>query len=184
MNAVATWISRLFGAALLFLSGFVALETLLRKVFNTSLQGADELGGYVLAFGASAAFVVALIDRAHVRIDVLHQRLPVAPRAWIDFAAVLSLGVLGLFFLYIGWFVVTDTIAYGSTAATPWRTPLIYPQGAWYAGLAVFAIASFWLSARALRLVVTGRIDQVAREFAPCSAAEELAEELDRLSRR
>ncbi|MEZ5722314.1 MAG: TRAP transporter small permease subunit [Paracoccaceae bacterium] len=74
MDRIATWISRLFGVALLFLSGFVALETMMRKLFNTSLQGADELGGYVLAFGASAAFVVALIDRAHVRIDVLHQR--------------------------------------------------------------------------------------------------------------
>ncbi len=184
MDRIATWISRLFGAALLFLSGFVALETVLRKVFNTSLQGADELGGYVLAFGASAAFVVALIDRAHVRIDVLHQRFPVKVRAWIDFAAVLSLGILGVFFLYIGWFVIIDTISYKSTAATPWRTPLIYPQAAWYAGLAFFAAVSLWLSGRALRLVLAGRIDQVAKEFSPKTAEEELAEELDHLSAR
>ncbi|MBC57564.1 MAG: hypothetical protein CL814_11610 [Confluentimicrobium sp.] len=184
MEKIATWISRLFGIALLFLSGFVALETLLRKVFNTSLQGADELGGYVLAFGASAAFVVALIDRAHVRIDILLQRFPKRVQAWIDFAAVLSLGLLGLFFLYIGWFVIQDTIAYKSTAATPWRTPLIYPQAAWYAGLALFAFTSFWLSFRALWLVLHGRIDEVTREFSPKSAAEELAEELDQLASR
>lgn len=184
MDSIATWISRLFGLALLFLSGFVALETVMRKAFNTSLQGADELGGYVLAFGASAAFVVALIDRAHVRIDVLLQRFPKRVQAWIDFAAVLSLGVLGLFFLYIGWFVIEDTIAYKSTAATPWRTPLIYPQSAWYAGLAVFAFASFWLSFRALRLVVQGRIDEVTQEFSPKSAADELSEELEQLADR
>lgn len=184
MNLIATWISRLFGASLLFLSGFVALETILRKAFNTSLQGADELGGYVLAFGASAAFVVALIDRAHVRIDVLHQRFPVQIRAWIDFAAVLSLGILGLFFLYIGWFVIEDTIAYKSTAATPWRTPLIYPQAAWYVGMVLFALVSLWLSARALRLVLAGRIDQVAKEFSPKTAKEELAEELGQLAVR
>jgi len=184
MDHIATWISRLFGAALLFLSGFVALETLLRKLFNTSLQGADELGGYVLAFGASAAFVVALIDRAHVRIDIVHQRLPKRVQAWIDFAAVLSLGLLGAFFLYIGWFVIADTLAYRSTAATPWRTPLIYPQSAWYAGLAFFALVSFLLSLRALRLVLAGRIDQVTREFSPKSAKDELAEELNQLADR
>lgn len=184
MERIAQFISRLFGVALLFLSGFVALETVLRKVFNTSLQGADELGGYVLAFGASAAFVVALIDRAHVRIDIVHQKFPLRVQAWIDFAAVLSLGVLGVFFLYIGWFVIGDTIAYKSTAATPWRTPLIYPQSAWYAGLAFFAFCSFWLSFRALRLVIAGRILDVTREFNPKTAEEELAEELDQLSTR
>lgn len=184
MDRIATWISRLFGVALLFLSGFVALETMMRKLFNTSLQGADELGGYVLAFGASAAFVVALIDRAHVRIDVLHQRFPRRLRAWIDFAAVLSLGGLGLFFLYIGWFVIRDTLAYGSTAATPWQTPLIYPQSAWYTGLAFFALVSLGLSVRALGLVLRGRIDEVAQEFAPKSAEDELAEELHNLKDR
>lgn len=184
MERIAQWISRLFGVALLFLSGFVALETVLRKVFNTSLQGADELGGYVLAFGASAAFVVALIDRAHVRIDVVHQKFPLRLQAWIDFAAVLSLGLLGVFFLYIGWFVINDTVAYKSTAATPWRTPLIYPQTAWYIGLALFALCSFWLSFRALRLVLAGRIEDVTREFNPKTPEEELAEELDQLSVR
>lgn len=184
MDRIATWISRLFGVALLFLSGFVALETVLRKTLNTSLQGADELGGYVLAFGASAAFVVALIDRAHVRIDVVHQKFPLRVQAWIDFAAILSLGLLGAFFLYVGWFVIEDTIAYGSTAATPWATPLIYPQAAWYAGLAFFALCSFWLSFRALRLVLAGRIADMAREFNPKSPEEELAEELDQLSVR
>ncbi|WP_424929184.1 TRAP transporter small permease subunit [Amaricoccus tamworthensis] len=184
MDQIATWISRCFGAALLFLSGFVALETVLRKLLNMSLQGADELGGYVLAFGASAAFVVALIDRAHVRIDVLHQKLPQRVQAWIDFAAVLSLGLLGGFFLYIGWFVIQDTLVYGSTAATPWATPLIYPQLAWYLGLALFALCSFWLSFRAFYLVMEGRIGDVMREFNPRSAEEELAEELDQLSGR
>ncbi|MBE3637574.1 TRAP transporter small permease subunit [Mangrovicoccus algicola] len=184
MDRLATWISRLFGAALLFLSGFVALETVLRKAFNTSLQGADELGGYILAFGAAAAFTVALIDRAHVRIDVLHRRFALSVQAWIDLASVLSLGLLGLFFLYVGWGVIADTIAYKSTAATPWRTPLIWPQAAWYGALALFAVAALWLSLRALMLVARGRIRQVAAEFNPKSAEEELSEELDQLHAR
>lgn len=184
MDGLATWISRVFGWALLFLSGFVALETVMRKLFNTSLQGADELGGYILAFGASLAFVVAMIDRAHIRIDVLHARFSLRVQALIDWLSVISLGVLGLFFLYVGWFVIGDTLAYGSTAATPWRTPLIWPQSAWYAGLAVFALCSFVMAARATRLFFAGRHAQLAAEFNPKSAEDELGEELDQLKER
>ncbi|EPX85681.1 TRAP transporter small permease subunit [Salipiger mucosus] len=184
MDRLATWISRLFGWAMLFLSAFVALETALRKLFNTSLQGADELGGYVLALGASLAFIVAMIDRAHIRIDVLHARFPVKLQALVDWLSVISLGVLGLFFLYVGWFVISDTLAYGSTAATPWRTPLIWPQSAWYAGLAVFALCSFVMAGRATRLFVTGRHRRLAEEFNPKSAEDELSEELDQLKER
>ena len=115
MDRLALWLSRLFGWSFLFLSGFVALETLLRKIFNISLQGADELGGYVLAAGASLAFVVAMIERAHIRIDVVHTRLPLRVQAALDWLSMLSLAVLGFFFLYVGWFVVADTVRYGST---------------------------------------------------------------------
>ncbi|GAA4217552.1 TRAP-type C4-dicarboxylate transport system permease small subunit [Sagittula marina] len=184
MDRLATWISRLFGWALLFLSAFVALETVLRKLFNTSLQGADELGGYILAAGAALSFVVAMIDRAHIRIDVLHARFPLRVQAALDWVSVVSLGALGLFFLYVGWFVIGDTLDYGSTAATPWRTPLIWPQSAWYAGLVIFAFCAFAMAWRATRLFLSGNHRRLASEFNPSSAEDELAEELDQLKSR
>jgi TRAP-type C4-dicarboxylate transport system permease small subunit len=184
MEFIATWISRLFGWSLLFLSGFVALETILRKVFNTSLQGADELGGYVLAFGSSLAFVVTLAERAHIRIDVLHRKFPVFLQSLIDWLAALSMAVLGCFFLYVGWFVVKDTLAYGSTAPTPWATPLIWPQSAWYAALVVFSISAILLSVRATWLFFRGDYKTLANEFNPKGAADELAEELEGLANR
>lgn len=184
MDHLATWISRLFGWALLFLSAFVALETVLRKVFNTSLQGADELGGYILAVGAALSFIVAMIDRAHIRIDVLHARFPVKLQAALDWLSVVTLGVLGLFFLYVGWFVISDTMDYGSTAATPWRTPLIWPQSAWYGGLVIFALCAFVLAFRASLLFATGDHARLAKDFNPTSAEDELTEELDQLKAR
>lgn len=184
MDRLAIWISRLFGWSFLFLSAFVSLETVLRKLFNTSLQGADELGGYILALGASLAFIVAMIDRAHIRIDVLHARFPVKLQALVDWLSVISLAVIGLFFLYVGWFVITDTLEYRSTAATPWRTPLIWPQSAWYAGLVVFALCSFLLAGLATRLFLAGKYTQLAEEFNPKSAEDDLSEELEQLKLR
>lgn len=184
MEFIARWISRIFGWSLLFLSAFVALETVMRKVFNTSLQGADELGGYVLAFGSSLAFVVTLAERAHIRIDVLHQKFPVRLQSLIDWLSAISMAILGCFLLYVGWFVLKDTLAYGSTAATPWATPLIWPQGAWYAALAVFSIAAIVQSTRATWLFFKGRHNTLAAEFNPKGAADELAEELQELKKR
>lgn len=184
MDRLATYISRIFGWSLLFLSGFVALETVMRKLFNTSLQGADELGGYVLAFGSSLAFVVTLIERAHIRIDLLHHRLSLRAQATLDWLAALSMAALGVFILYVGWFVIADTLAYGSTAATPWATPLIWPQGLWYGALAIFSLAAIGLAVRATWLFATGRFGKLADEFNPKGAAEELAEELDQRRQR
>ncbi len=184
MDRFATFISRIFGGSLLFLSGFVALETVLRKVANTSLQGADELGGYVLAFGSSLAFVVTLIERAHIRIDVLHRRFPIRMQAVIDWMSAVSMALLGVFLLYVGWFVVRDTLSYGSTAATPWATPLIWPQSAWYGALAIFSLVAIGLSFRASWLLAQCRFTDLANEFNPKGAADELAEELSNQSQR
>lgn len=178
MNRLATLVSRLFGWSLLFLSGFVALETVLRKLFNMSLQGADELGGYILALGSSLAFVVTLIDRAHIRIDILHARLSTSAQAVLDWLAAVSLALLGAFLLYVGWFVIRDTLSYGSTAPTPWATPLIWPQSAWYAALSLFSLVAIGLAGRATWLFARRRFRDLANEFNPKGAAEELAEEL------
>lgn len=184
MDRLATFISRIFGASLLFLSGFVALETVLRKVANTSLQGADELGGYVLAFGSSLAFIVTLVERAHIRIDILHRKFPTKLQAVIDWLAAVSMALLGVFLLYVGWFVVRDTLSYGSTAPTPWATPLIWPQAAWYGALAVFSLAAIGMSFRASWLLAQRRFTDLANEFNPKGAADELAEELSNQRQR
>lgn len=69
-NSIERWLSLAFGLIFLALSLVVALETIMRKVFNTSLQGADELGGYSLAIGSTLAFSLALLGRTHIRVDV------------------------------------------------------------------------------------------------------------------
>ncbi|WP_323764144.1 TRAP transporter small permease [Marinovum sp.] len=184
MESFAAFAARLFGIALVSLSLFVSVETVARKLFNFSFEGADELGGYVLAVGSSLAFVVALVDRAHIRIDVLHARFPKRLQAIMDWLSIVSIAGLGLFILYVGRIVIVDTMAYGSTAPTPWATPLIWPQGAWYAALCLFALTAIYMAVRATVQVVQGRLDQVSAEFHPKGAVEELQEEMSDLERR
>jgi TRAP-type mannitol/chloroaromatic compound transport system permease small subunit len=84
MQLVSTILGRIFGYMCLALSVLVSAETIMRKAFDVSLQGADELGGYTLAVTSSLAFSVALIGRNHMRIDLLHFRLPQVVQAVLN----------------------------------------------------------------------------------------------------
>ncbi len=173
-----------FGAIFLLLSVVVAVETLSRKLFNVSLQGADELGGYALAVGSTIAFSLALMGRAHIRVDVFHERFPRGVQAALNWLSVASLAGFGAFIAWVAFKVIGDTLAYGSTAQTPWATPLILPQSVWYAGLVVFALVAVGYALRATLLLASGRLDETNHEFQPKSVKDELKDELDDLAQR
>jgi TRAP-type C4-dicarboxylate transport system permease small subunit len=173
-----------FGLIFLGLAVVVTVETAARKLFNVSLQGADELGGYALAVGSTIAFSMALIGRNHIRVDVFHEKFPPRAQALLNWTAIVSLAAFAAFIAWVAFKVIGDTLAYGSTAQTPWATPLIIPQGVWYAGLVIFALVALGLAARATWLLFTGRIAALNCDFHPKSAKEELKEELDDLAVR
>jgi TRAP-type C4-dicarboxylate transport system permease small subunit len=179
-NVLAT----VFGCIFLLLAVVVTVETISRKVFNVSLQGADELGGYALAVGSTIAFSLALMGRNHIRVDVFHEKFPRALQAFLNWFSVVSLAAFGIFVAWIATKVITDTLQYGSTAQTPWATPLVWPQSVWYAGLVIFALVALGYAVRASWLLGTGRIDTLNHDFHPKSAKEELKEELDDLVQR
>jgi TRAP-type C4-dicarboxylate transport system permease small subunit len=173
-----------FGGIFLLLSVVVAVETLSRKLFNISLQGADELGGYALAVGCTIAFSLALMGRNHIRVDVFHEKFPRGVQAVLNWLSVVALAAFGAFIAWLAFKVIADTLQYGSTAQTPWATPLIYPQGVWYAGLVIFALVAGAYALRATLLLFTGRIYTLNHDFHPKSAKEELKEELEDLAAR
>jgi TRAP-type C4-dicarboxylate transport system permease small subunit len=173
-----------FGSIFLALAGVVTVETIARKAFNISLQGADELGGYALAVGCTIAFSLALMGRNHIRVDVFHERMPRRVQAFLNWFSIASMAAFGIFMAWVATKVLADTLAYGSTAQTPWATPLVWPQSVWYAGLVIFALVGTGLALRATVLLASGRLDVLNQDFHPKSAKEELKEELDDLAVR
>jgi TRAP-type C4-dicarboxylate transport system permease small subunit len=184
MNRLQRLLAWAFGAIFVALSFVVTVETIARKAFNYSIQGADELGGYALAAGSVIAFSLALIGRNHIRVDVFHERFPRRAQAWLNALSYVLIAAFAVLLAFVAFKVVADTLAYRSTAPTPWQTPLIWPQGVWYAGLVVFALLAVGYAARALWLLARGDIDKVNRDFHPKSAKEEVKEELDDFAQR
>ena len=177
-------LANLFGIIFLGLSFLVTVETVMRKVFNFSIQGASELGGYALAIGSAIGFGLAVSSRSHIRVDVFHERFPPALQAFLNWLSAVTMAALALFMVGVCWRVIAKTLEYGSAAQTPWATPLIYPQSVWYAALVAFAVYAVIHAGHACRLYFTGQREALLVEFHPKSAKEELKEELDDLAQR
>lgn len=173
-----------FGLIFLGLAGVVTVETISRKLFNVSLQGADELGGYALAVGATLGFSLALLGRAHIRVDVFHDRLPRPMQLALNWLSTISLAALALLLAYLAWFVIQDSRAYQSVAQTPWATPLVIPQTAWLIGLIIFGAVALFSALRATTLLLRGDAAALQRDYGPRSTKEEVDEELEDLKAR
>ncbi|GAA5176910.1 TRAP transporter small permease subunit [Modicisalibacter zincidurans] len=164
------------GYAALGLSLLIAFEVIARKFFNFSLQGVDEIGGYVLAIGVAFSFAYALLHRAHTRVDMLLVKLPVPLRAFLNTLAMLLLAAFAAFMLWRAVETLRETLEFGSRASTPLQTPLWIPQTLWGLGLGVFALLAVLLALRALSLLLHGCFASINGEFDPRSADDELDE--------
>ena len=184
MRRLESILANIFGIIFLTLSFVVTIETMARKLFNFSIQGADELGGYSLAIGSTIAFSLALAGRNHIRVDVFHEMFPRGMKAALNWLSSMLLAAIAILFVAVSLRVLQESLQYGSTAQTPWATPLIWPQGLWYAGLIVFMLVAVGFAIRATILLLGGRIEELNTEFHPKSAKEELKEELDDLAQR
>jgi TRAP-type C4-dicarboxylate transport system permease small subunit len=184
MKKFETVAATAFGLVFLGLAFAVAIETASRRLFNISLQGVDELGGYALAVGGALSFSIALQTRAHIRIDIVHEHLPRALRILLNLLASLALFLCAGALVLMAWIALSDSILFSSTAQTPWATPLRYPQSVWLATLALFALFAVLQLVAVLRLLFQRRLERIDREFSPRGSKEELAEELADIKHR
>jgi TRAP-type C4-dicarboxylate transport system permease small subunit len=173
----ARWLAILAGWWLLALSFLTVAEILLRKLANVSIQGVDEIGGYTTAIVSALGFASALLSKSHTRVDFLVGRLPGFPRAALNALAYALLAAMAAFGLWRGWAVLAESLEFQAHANSPLQTPLWIPQGAWLAGLALFALAAGALAGHALLLLLTDW-RAVNRHYGPMTLDEEIDAEV------
>ena len=180
-------LARLFaliaGYAVLGLALLITAEVLLRKLFNVSLQGSAEFGGYTLATLAAFGFAYTWLDRSHTRVEILLERLPRSVRRVLDLVSVLSVTGMAVFMAWRGWSAMSESAAYGSLSGTPLMTPLWQPQAVWVLGLVFFALVAAATAVHALVLFATGS-PGLAQAYGAKSLGEELKEHTAQLSER
>ena len=186
-RSLSRWSLWFSGALVLLAAILIGIDVVLRKLFSTSIGGADELAGYALAIGAAWSLAAALLDRAHIRIDSLYVLLPIRLRLVLDFA---GLALFVAFFGLIAWHgasMVMQSWRSASRSQSALQTPTVIPQSIWILGLVIFVVIGALLFLHALLLVRRGRLGEAASAISTRSAEEEVMDEVrdlvDRQSR-
>jgi TRAP-type C4-dicarboxylate transport system permease small subunit len=177
---VTRFFSLLCGWWLLGYSLLVCADLVARRHLGVSLQGTDEIGGYSLAGLVAFGFAHTLVVRRHSRIDLFLTRLPALPRAMAHVVAALAIAGLAAFAATRGWAEMSDSIEFMSVSTSPLQVQLWIPQGVWFAGLALFAVAAVLLAVHAASLLVRGRVREVNAWYGPPTVDEEIAAETGR----
>jgi len=151
------------GIALLATGVYILVEIVLRQTPLGAQGGGDEISGYVMAAFATWGFSFALLEQAHVRIDLVQQRLPRLARVLLDLLAMAALTVTTWLVSFHAWGVLATTLDRGSRANTPLETPLWIPQTLWFAGWVWFALTSSALLVCLLMLLWQRRLSLMER---------------------
>ncbi len=155
-RTLSLWMTWL-GGTLIVLSAFlVTLEVFLRKAFNVSLGGADEISGYAFGVATALALSFALFERAHIRVDAALGTIPKALHPFINLFGLLMLTGFALVVVVMVWSMVGDTLENGSRSITPMRVPLAIPQIPWLLGWMFFVFSGLLIAVVAIRQYFRG----------------------------
>lgn len=112
-----------------------AINAVVRKVFNVSSNAYLEVQWYLFAWSFLVAAGITLLNREHVRIDVINSRLPKKAQIWIDIIGfTLFLTPLCLLVLYYTVPMTILKFASGEVSGNPgglirWPVWLALPVG-------------------------------------------------------
>jgi TRAP-type C4-dicarboxylate transport system permease small subunit len=171
---IAVWIG---GGLLIFAAVLTTIDVFLRKIFNWSFGGADEIAGYMFAISTAFAFAYATIHRAHVRIDALYIRLPPRIRTTLDVLGFLMLGGFLAVVAERAFDVWWNSVLNSSVSITPLVTKLAWPQGFWFAGISFFMLIFFLMLARIVTALFARDWLRIAQLVGPRGVEEEVKEE-------
>jgi TRAP-type C4-dicarboxylate transport system permease small subunit len=174
MNVFAGW-------AYVAMALFITADVISRQLFGFNSKSTTELSGYLLAFGMSWALAHAMIERAHIRIDVLVNRVPLHMRQILHVFSLILLVIFVGFLCWGAFSLINESLIFGSTDISALSVPLIIPQGLWAFGLVFFGIFLLVLLANAASLLANARAEDVERLLGSRGYQEETVETLEAL---
>ena len=157
----------------------VSFDVLARKFLNVSSKATVEVTGYMLAFGIAWGLCDALTTRAHIRVDVLVSKLPLAFRVWAHGLALAFLAVLAFFFVWRAWAVVLESWEFNAHDSSALTIPLVVPQALWALGITAFFVLTVLMLTEVSILLSMGRRGEVDRMLGPRTLREEADEALE-----
>lgn len=179
IERIAATLALVAGVAIAVLAVLITIDIVGRDVFGASIQGTDEIGGYVLAFVGSLGMALTLLRRGHPRIEIFFRFFPALLRDGLHVLAQLAMAGFAIFMAWHAWGELQATLRFGAITNTPLQTPLWVPQSVWLAGMVFFAFTACLTSLHALVLLASDRGAIEARYGTP-TVEEEVGAYVDR----
>jgi len=178
---VAAVMAYLAGWNYLACAAFITFDIVARNFFGFSSRATVEITGYMLACGIAWGLAHTLAARAHIRVDVLVNRFPLAVRAPLHLFSLLLLAVFAVFIAWAAWSLFDESALFDAHDNSALRVPMVIPQGIWMAGIFSFVAMVAVLLLESLLALLAGRPERLDALLSSRSVDDEAAEALEAL---
>lgn len=161
---------------------FITADVVGRNFFHVSSSATVEVTGYMLAGGIAWSLGHTLAMRAHIRVDVLANRMPVRIRAWLHLGALALLALFSSFVTWAAWHLVGESIVFDSHDNTALHVPMVLPQGIWAVGISAFMVMVASLMVEAVLTLMAGRGEELDALLGARTFEDETAEALEAIA--
>jgi TRAP-type C4-dicarboxylate transport system permease small subunit len=158
---------------------FITFDVVTRSVFGFTSKATIEVTGYMLAGGIAWGLAHTLARRAHIRVDVWVNRLPLALRSALHLVSLLLLGGFAAFCAWAGYSLVDESALFDAHDNSALRIPLVVPQGIWTFGILTFCLMIVVLALESLLSLFFGRAEELDRLLSSRTLEDETAEALE-----
>lgn len=158
---------------------FISFDVVGRSLLGVSSAATVEITGYMLAIGIAWGLAHTLAKRAHIRVDVWVNKLPVGIRSWLHLLSLLLLGAFAAFCAWSALSLVDESLLFDAHDNSALRVPLVIPQGLWSFGIIVFCVMIAVLLLQSVMALVTGQPEELDRLLGSRTIDDEAAEALE-----
>jgi TRAP-type C4-dicarboxylate transport system permease small subunit len=179
VSALATLMAYVAGWNYIACALFITCDVVARSLFGFSSKATIEVTGYMLAGGIAWGLAHTLARRAHIRVDVWVNRLPLGLRSVLHLVSLLLLFAFALFCAWAAYALVDESLLFDAHDNSALRIPLIVPQGIWTFGILAFCLMIAVLVLESALSLLLGRAEELDRLLGSRTLEDETEEALE-----
>jgi TRAP-type C4-dicarboxylate transport system permease small subunit len=179
VTGIAAVMAYLAGWNYVACAALITFDVVGRSLFGVSSTATVEVSSYMLACGIAWSLAHTLARRAHIRVDVLVNRMPLRIRAWLHLLSLTMLAGFAGFVAWAGWQILEESMLFDAHDNSALRIPLDIPQGIWAFGLLAFLVMTLVLLLESALAMVFGRAGEVDALLGSRSLEDETQEALE-----
>jgi TRAP-type mannitol/chloroaromatic compound transport system permease small subunit len=126
VGRVNEWVGRLAGLLILAVVVIILREVIARSFFASPSLWADESMTYLASFAYVLGGGYTLLNRGHVKVDMVYERLGVNGKKVCDVIAFVLFSLFCFTLIWYGWDLAITSFNQSESSGTLWN-PIVWP---------------------------------------------------------